>query len=643
MRADFRLGDWIVRPQRRLIEREGESVHVKPKSMFVFECLVAAGGEPVSRNELFEKVWPGGEVSDDTLSQCIVELRKAFGDNPRQARVIETIPKLGFRLLLTAEPLVEKPTASGPHTPESRAPRDRRWPRPRSVVSVVVVAVIILGILLSVRGSRLWLAEAGATLYLEAAAILAPPGQEQHPGIAVLPFVNMSSDVENDYFSDGISEEILNALAKANRLPVIARTSSFRFKGQDRDVKEIGRLLGVTHVLEGSVRKADDTVRVTAQLIDTTTGAHVWSQAYQRELSGVFTLQNEIAKTIVDQIGIALADVVEGMPDIRPTTEFVTVRRTANPEAYDQYLRGVQLVTSNRPALREQALVFFDRAVALDPDYADAWAAKGRALHMLGRAGFGHPHLPASVYPGAIAAFRRALEIEPGHAFATGWLGVALMYNDYQWAEGMGLIQQSLAINPNDAALLAVASMYMRRMDMEGADEVLERAYRLDPFGIHPVVLRAWQLPNLEALALLQSKLDEDREGYAANYFSVLFNLFSGRLDAAEAHLRRARRVAHPVDLSLDALEWVIAEQRGETTMPVEELWQRAQTERLSYLLWYDFEDSETMVAAYKLAIEQRHQEIHGAFFGDKPSLMPSSEWERIQEVTGVARYRSRQ
>ena len=151
----------------------------------------------------------------------------------------------------------------------------------------------------------------------------------------------MSNDPENEYFSDGMSEEILNALANTNRVPVIARTSSFQFKGQARDVKEIGRLLSVTHVLEGSVRRAGGSVRVTAQLIDTATGVHVWSNVYQRELSDIFLLQNAITQDIVDQISIVLGATAENN---LTNAESMTARRTDSIEAYDLYLKGMQML-----------------------------------------------------------------------------------------------------------------------------------------------------------------------------------------------------------------------------------------------------------------------------------------------------------
>lgn len=648
MSADIRVGDWIVRPQRRIIERGDESIHVKPKSMSVFECLVAANGAPVSRNDLFDTVWPGGEVSDDTLTKCVVELRKAFGDTARVSRVIETIPKLGFRLVLPAEPLEEASLAADRSSTASQQPRGK-WRKLRTAGLLLIAVVLVFGVLLSFGSSRLWLRETGVTVFLKTAAIIAPQSLEQKPGIAVLPFVNMSSDAENAYFSDGMSEEILNALAKTNRLPVIARTSSFQFKGQNKDIKEIGRLLGITHVLEGSVRKAGTSIRLTAQLIDTATGAHVWSEAYQRELSDIFVLQNEITKNIVDQIGVVLGDAIAPLPNEWPTATFMKARRTANLEAYDLFLKGMQALKSTSPALIEQAGGYFDRAIALDRDYADAWAAKGRALFELGRAGLGHSHIPAAVYPDAIAALRRALEIEPGHAFATGWLGVALMCNDYKWAEGMQLLKQSLARNPNDAEILSTYGFNMYMMQIEGADEVLDRAYRLDPFGLITILLRAHYLNQhgrtLDAIALYETSLTEG-QGYAPNYFSAGWNLGIGRLDAAEEHLHKARLVAHPVDLSLDALGWAIDSQRGKGPPPLAELRERMQTERLSLMVYggsFAEWDEKDIVAAYDLAIEQRHPELHPVLFGSKPSLMPAADWRRMKDITGMTQFQQAQ
>jgi len=621
------------------VERDGEPVHVKPKSMSVLECLVAAAGKPVSRNELFDKVWPGGEVSDDTLTQCIVELRKALGDSARESRVIETIPRLGFRLVPKVELLEQELASTGdqaPHRSKSRRVR---------LVSLLLVAVALaLATSLAFPGPRLWLTETGVTWLIKTMAMLAPGSLEPIRGVAVLPFVNISGDPQNEYFSDGVAAEVRNSLARKTNLPVISRSSSFQFKAQNIDIREVGSALGVSHVLEGSVRKAGKEVRMTVHLIDVATGAQIWAGAYQRELKDVFSLQSAIAEEIVDHIGAALGDSMDRPASELPSTDYAAARHTANVEAHDLYLKGVRMITSGRPALIEQAAGYFDQAIALDGEYADAWAAKGGALANLGSVSSGSSRIPASVYPDAIAALRRALEIEPGHAFAMGLLGIVLMANDFKWEEGMQLLKDAVALNPNGAMLLSVYGFYLNSMHMEGAGEILEKAYRLDPLNIETIMNRAIYLQRqgqlADAVALMDTTLIEDPEGYASNYFSAMFNLEIGRLDAAEERLRKARLVANPVDVNLDALQWLIDSRREKAPFPCELAWERMQTEHLAAAVLSDqCVDEKTIVDVFDLAIRQRHPALRSVLFGPKPELMPEAEWQRIREITGVTQF----
>ena len=645
MNSDFRVGDFVVRPQRRLIEHGDESIHVKPKSMSVFECLVEADGAPVSRQTLFDTVWSGAEVTDDVLTKCIAELRKAFGDSAKESRVIETIPKLGFRLVLQARPLENDTVA--PEQP-SFVTQPSGPARSHKLRNVGLLVVLVLGALLFIDSVRSRLTESGVTLFVKAASMIAPHRLETEPGIAVLPFVNLSVDSSNEYFSDGISVELIDALASNDRLRVIADTSSFQFKGDNKNVKEIGRLLGVTHVVGGSVRKAGNKIRLHAQLIDAKTGELVWSKIYQRELTDIFTLQHEIAASITGQIQLAIGEMTLPRQDDLLAGDEVTARHTSNLEAYDLYLKGMQMLRSGSPLPIEQAAGYFDRAIALDPDYADAWAAKGLALYSLGRPGFGHPHIPASVYPDAIAAFRRALEIEPNHGMATGWLGVTLIVNDYQWSEGLRLMEKSLADNPNDSDLWSVYALHLRNMHMEGAEDALYKAFRLDPYGIIPVSIRVGGMQMegrlLEAAALMEIILRKDREGYATNYQTAVLNILIGRLDAAEYHVQKAREVAHANDLSLDGLDWVIKMLRGEGALPpASESLERMKNERFSFFVdlgaIVEWEDEATIVSAFDLAIEQRLPEMRRILFGPKPPLMPEADWRRMKQMTGVTQF----
>lgn len=631
--------------------------------MSVLLCLAAANGETVSRSELFDTVWPGGEVSDDTLTKCVVELRKAFNDTARDSRVIETIPKMGFRLVPPVTPLEEQLIGKGQPTRQAvQSPRTASS-RLGPTRLVLVAVVIIAGMLLSQGEFRAWL-DKGQMSPPEREAGRGGSGRtQQTPGVAVLPFVNMSNDSANEYFSDGISEEILNALANTNRVPVIARTSSFQFKGQARDIKEIGRLLGVSHVLEGSVRRAGGSVRVTAQLIETASGAHVWSSVYQRELSDIFLLQDAITQDIVSWIGTVLGGEFAAANSDLANTESMTARPTANIAAYDLYLKGMQMLSSPDPIPSGQAVGYFERAIALDPDYADAWAAKGRALQLLAKGNRGHPHLPSAVYPDAISAYRKALEFDPRHAFAMGWLGELLMLNDFKWAEGLRLMKKSLAINPNNAAILSRYGIYMEKMNLAGSEEILERAFQLDPFGFIPTLVRANHLARagrwMDATVVAETVLVGQRDGYAPNSYAAMFNLGVARLDtveektrraklaAAEDHIRRARLVAYPNDFSLDFMDMLVDAVSNSTPVPWEKVLDRAQSERLDHLLiyasFYPWENPGLMVAAFDLAIEQRDSDICGIFFGSKPPRLPQADWERMKVLTGVAKFQSSQ
>ena len=189
--------------------------------------------------------------------------------------------------------------------------------------------------------------------------------------IAVLPFVNMSGDPKNEYFSDGITEEILNALAQIADLKVAARTSAFAFKGKDPDLRKVGEMLGVATVLEGSVQRAGDDVRITAQLIDTRSGFHLWSEKYDRKLTNIFAVEDEISKAIADKLQVQLGGAHAGGNG-----------NTGNSQAHELYLRGLTLLAARGPGLRD-AVDAFAQAVKLDPQYAQAWGALAETEQLL--------------------------------------------------------------------------------------------------------------------------------------------------------------------------------------------------------------------------------------------------------------------
>jgi len=259
--------------------------------------------------------------------------------------------------------------------------------------------------------------------------------------IAVLPFINMSDDASNEYFSDGISEEILNALAKVKGLQVTGRTSSFAFKGQDQDLREIGKALGVNHILEGSVRKSGNTVRITAQLIQVDNGFHLWSEAYDRELDDVFAIQDEIANNILQQLKATL---------LGEETTVVTVAR-ADAQAYDLYLLAKQRMYERTGPTIEAAAELLDRAIAIDPDYAPAYAQRGIATLLLSEGGGSYGNIPREQAEAQAKLYLdKAIALDSN--LAEAWAGLGLYYYNQptgaKQLQAIDVLQKALAINP---------------------------------------------------------------------------------------------------------------------------------------------------------------------------------------------------
>jgi len=288
--------------------------------------------------------------------------------------------------------------------------------------------------------------------------------------IAVLPFLNMSDDASNEYFSDGISEELLNLLAKIPELRVTSRTSAFSYKGKDIDIPTIAAQLNVAHLLEGSVRKTGNQVRITVQLIEARADTHLWSETYDRTLDNIFATQDEIAARVVEQLKITL---LGDAPKVRET----------DPEAYALYLQARYLGQQSTPDTLEKSIALFEQALAIDPDYPAAWA--GLAYTYVDQAGQGLQPFGEG-YRLARQAANRALALDPGHALAYLDLGTIAMSYDRDLAAAARHYERALAIEPantdgiSDAARLAAA---LGRMDQ--AIALAEYAVARDP--VNPI------------------------------------------------------------------------------------------------------------------------------------------------------------
>jgi TolB-like protein/Tfp pilus assembly protein PilF len=330
-----------------------------------------------------------------------------------------------------------------------------------AIIGVLSVAVVLL------IADRLVLHRDAAT------GVAAAPDRS----IAVLPFVNMSGNPKDDYFSDGITEEILNALAQVPRLQVAGRTSAFAFKGKAEDLRKVGEALGVAVVLEGSVQKSGDEVRITAQLIDVKSGFHLWSDKYDRKLTSIFAVEDEISKSIADKLQAQLA--AGGL-----------TRKPVDPLAHDFYLRGLSLLAARGPGLRD-AVAAFTSAVDIAPDYAQAWGALAQAQVLYPAYQLGSTQ---DAFPRALESARHALVLNPDTASAL--VAQAIVYSSQcQWAKGDAAFARALTLAPGDAETVGQYAQFLAGTGHpEQALAESERAQKLDPLAPANSLQIGWTL-----------------------------------------------------------------------------------------------------------------------------------------------------
>jgi TolB-like protein/Tfp pilus assembly protein PilF len=446
----FHFGPFRLDGRNAQLWRGEEVLRLTNKALAVLCYLVEHGGQLVTKDELFAAVWPGVVVSDSALVACIGELRRALGDERRTPRFIETVQGRGYRFLpsITTQPVARAKVQVPSSTPSPSA------------------------------------------------ALPLP----DKPSIVVLPFVNLSGDVEQEYFSDGMTEDLITDLSKLSGLFVIARNSSFYYKGKAVKMEEISRELGVQYVLEGSVRKADNQVRITAQLVDATTNYHLWAEHYDRELQEIFALQDDIRQKIVTALRVKL------LPGEQETLKYFP---TTNLEAYDYVLRGSAYFLRFTKEANAQARQMFEKAIELDPQYAAAYAALGMAYYTDWVLSWSEN--PQTMEQ-AFTLARRAVALDdfvPGAHFL---LGLAHLHRK-QYEQAIAEEERALALAPSAVfGHIGLGFVLTCVGRLEEAIKLTERAIRLDP---HNAGRYAWDLGHAyyvlrryeEALAALQQTL----------------------------------------------------------------------------------------------------------------------------------------
>lgn len=461
--VSIRIGAWTAHPDLNLLERDGRSIRVEPRAMDVLVLLARHGGAVVSIDELMASVWKGVVVGEGSVYLAIRQLRQAFGDADDGKRYIETITKRGYRLTVPVEhrgPAPSPvPTAVPVPVPDSRKRRSRGMAA--AWLGTVLVGISLFAVFaVNFRGGG-------------ARASVAP-------SVAVLPFENLSSDPEQAYFADGITAELLSTLSRVRGLRVTGRASSFQFKDRNEDLRTIGSALGVEYILHGSVRKAGDRVRISAQLSDARSGDQLWSETYERKLDDIFVIQDEIARSVAHALQVKLGvGELFGVGDVGRAPGM-----TRNVAAYDEYLHGMELTVESTPEAQALAIAHLQRAVALDPLFSIGWAGLHTACI---NGAFVVPARAAEWRQQGAAALERARTLTPDAPqvlLETGiaesrrghWLKAASVFEQLQAAYARyGMANQAHA--PRGVFLLEVGRVH------EAIPE-LERTRAEDPLAV---------------------------------------------------------------------------------------------------------------------------------------------------------------
>src|SRR4051794_3294457 len=455
------------------------------------------------------------------LSQGIAQVFPLFDVPSSAIRAMVLLIILGLPIALVLAWMFEltpqgiKRTETADAMPAAAKPKKYGW-----IYIVVVGGAISIGLFLLGRYSASDSASAARTDTATGIPL---------KSIAVLPFENLSDDKNTAYFSDGITEEILNALAQIPNLKVAARRSAFQFKGTDLDLHKIGQVLGVAHILEGSLQKAGDQVRINVQLVDVKNGLQAWSDKYDRKLDNVFAVEDEIAKAIATKLRVQLTG-GGGQPLVTDSTK--------NPQAHELYLRGLTLLAARGPGLR-QASDSFRRAVELDPDFAKAWGALAITDFLL--PAYNLDSFEAAV-PRADAAAQRALSLDSNTSSAYVAIGVGNTFR-CRWPEAETAFRQALQLAPGDAeAVNQYAQFLSTTGQLEAALGQIERAQQLDPLSSIIGVVHAGALAALRrdeaAVAQIESVLTAHPDFSPARAFAALLYIDQKLYAKAEAELR---------------------------------------------------------------------------------------------------------
>ena len=513
----LKIGDWYFYAGTHELKRNGETIRLEPRVASLLLYLATRAGKPISREVLLEALWPGTVVSDEALTNAVNKLRRSFEDDRANPQVIQTIPKAGYRLIAKVEYLQtslkqndspaytsQKAGVSGPVLPASRLStvptiailRQRQaW-----VVGGIFLLVLILGLGVHFRSSEIDHDQQQNEFDVTSIS--------SKPSVAVLPLINLSDDPEQEYFIDGITEDLITDLSKISGLYVIARNSVFSYKGLTPKPQEVAQQLGASYVLEGSVRKAAGQVRINVKLIDTSTGFNLWAERFDGNLDDVFDFQDHVAHKIVSALAIRLTEKEQVL---------LTKDPTSNVEALTHYFLGSAYYGSASKQENNLARKMYLRAIELDPEYAKAYAALAltyiddqrrgwssdpdesinqarkiaqqaiRINDTIPQAHFtlGYIYLYANAqHDLAIEAAKKAIELDPNYPDGYTLLSSAYFFSGYP-EKSLPLDRKAMRLNPAASFLYYMhlgRAHYIQGRYAQAIEALQEAAYRNNNF-----------------------------------------------------------------------------------------------------------------------------------------------------------------
>ncbi len=492
----YRFDDFTLEPRDRCLRKDGQEIYLRPKAFQTLLYLVDKCGHLVSKDELLDQIWAGTIVTDTAMTHCINEARKSLGDDAHQPRYIKTIPGSGYKFIApvskvhtTEEEIIEEEFVTMKVT---MADQDQKFPVDLNTDKLTDGPLASLfqsprrfpahSLAYLARFSRKIILFAGILVVLIFSGLFFY--DLIHPDIqslAVLPLTNLNADSSQDYFDDGMTEALITELAKISSVRVISRTSVMQYKRVHRPLREIAQELDVDAVVEGSLFYSGDRVRINVQLLQVRPERHLWAESYEREMIDILKLQNEVTKSIADEI----------KANLTPSEHaHLTQTRQVYPEAYQSYLKGRYFWNKRTPEGFHKGIDFFEKAIDLDPTYAKAYAGLADCYNGL----YDFDLLaPADAAPKAKSAAMKALAIDSTLADAYTSLGFVTARYDWEWLGAERNFQRAIELNKNYSISHHWYALHLAMMGrFDNAMAEIKKALDLDPLSLIVNANVAW-------------------------------------------------------------------------------------------------------------------------------------------------------